>query len=124
MTAAQPKFVIVLPSPTANNGSSQITAGQVIQIPEQTWLRFDKQQGVEKLWLVFAADAVAELETLKQFANPQTRGLITDLDSNRALQNFLVAQSSQPAAVEKGATLTQLKATGKLLVYPIKLEHH
>jgi serine/threonine protein kinase len=124
-TAAQPEFVVVFPSPTANNGSSQIAAGQVVLIPDPTWLEFDKEQGVEKLWLIFAAEAVPELETLKQFANRRTRGLITDLDQNKALQRFLAAQSSQAAATaEKGETLTKVKSPGRILVYAIRLEHH
>ena len=123
-TAAQPEFVVVFPSPTANNGSSQIAAGQVVQIPELSWLEFDKDQGVEKLWLVFAADAVPELETLKQFANPRTKGLITDLDQNKALQSFLAANTSPQTVSEKGETLTKVKSPGRVLVYAIRLEHH
>ena len=120
---AAPEFVIVFPTQTANKGSSLLQAGAVVQIPEQTWLRFDSARGVEKLWLVFAADPVAELEALQQFAIPKTRNLITDLDENKALKNFLTARSSQKAAAEKGETLTTLKSPDKLLVHEIRLEH-
>ncbi|HVF22578.1 MAG TPA: protein kinase, partial [Pyrinomonadaceae bacterium] len=90
--AAQPEFVVVFPSPTANNSSARVAAEQVVQIPEKTWLAFDAQQGVEKLWLVFAESAVPELEDV--FANRQTRGLITDPARNKALQNFLATHSA------------------------------
>jgi serine/threonine protein kinase len=123
-TGAQTEFVIIFPSPTANDGSSLLNSGQVVKIPERTWLRFDKQQGVEKLWIVFAADTVPELEALKQFANPESQGLITDVGQNRVLQNFLTAHSSPRPAAEKGETLTTVKATGNVLVYAVKLEHH
>ena len=38
----------------------------MVQIPEKTWLRFDEQRGVEKLWLVFSESALPELDSLKQ----------------------------------------------------------
>jgi serine/threonine protein kinase len=123
-TPAPPEFNVVFPSETANNSSSFLNAGQVVQIPETTWLQFDKQQGVEKLWLVFSEAAVPELEALKQFANRQTKGVITDVSQNRNVQNFLTNSSLPKSGAEKGETLTTVKASGKLLVYAIKLEHH
>ena len=121
---AQPEFVVVFPSSTANKGSSQVEAEQVVQIPEQTWLKFDAEQGTEKLWLVFAEQALPELELAKEFASERKRMLITDPQQNRNLQNFLNDTSLPKPTSERGDKLTTLKAPGKLLVYPIKLEHH
>ena len=120
--SAQPEFVVVFPSSTANNGSPLIAAEQVVQIPEQSWLKFDVQQGTEKLWLVFAENAAPELEDV--FANRQTRGLITDPARNKIVQNFLTTHSASKPRYEKGDALTTLKAPGNLLVYAIRLEHH
>ncbi len=122
--SAQPEFVVVFPSPTANSGSPLVAAEQLVQIPEQSWLKFDAQQGTEKLWLVFAENAVPELEAVKSFANPQTRGLITDPARNKVVQNFLTTHSSTKPGYEKGEALTTLKTPQKLLVYAIRLEHH
>jgi serine/threonine protein kinase len=121
--SAQPEFVVLFPSPTANHGSPLLPPEQVVKIPEQSWFQFDPHQGVEKLWLVFSADAVPELEAVKQFANPKAKGLVTDAAQNRAIQNFLNASTSKPS-VDKSETLTTLKIAGKQLIYPIKLEHH
>ena len=68
-----PEFNVVFPSPTANKGSSSIAAGQVTQIPEQSWLKFDAQQGTEKLWLVFSEDAVAGVGVFKGVRQPVKR---------------------------------------------------
>jgi serine/threonine protein kinase len=122
--SGQPEFVVVFPSVTANNNSPVLPAGQVVQIPEKTWLQFDKQQGVEKLWLVFSEDAVPELETARQYASRQTRNLITDAGQNKVVQSFLTTQSTTRPELEKGETLTTLKSAGKLLAYAIRLEHH
>jgi len=121
--AGAPEYNIVFPTPSANQGSSLLQASQMVQIPEKSWLRFDEQRGVEKLWLVFSENALPELDSLKPFAGTQTRGLITDPLRNKAIKDFLDAQTSKPA-VEKGETLTTVKAAGHLLVYAIKLEHH
>ena len=122
--SAAPEFNVVFPSSTANQGSSLIAAQQVTQIPGQSWLRFDAQQGTEKLWLVFSEDAVPELEAVKEFAGPQTQGLIADPTRNKAVQQFLKTHSETKATVEKGERLTTLNSSGKLLVHAIKLEHH
>jgi serine/threonine protein kinase len=122
--SGQPEFVVVFPSTTANNNSPLLAAGQVVQIPEKTWLEFDKEQGVEKLWLVFSEDAVPELETARQYATSKTRNLVTDPGQNKIIQNFLTTNSTSKPEAEKGEKLTTLKTPGKLLAYAIRLEHH
>jgi len=123
-SSAAPEFNVVFPSSTANKGSSLIAAQQVTQIPEQSWLKFDAQRGTEKLWLVFSEDAVPELESVKEFAGPQTQGLIADPARNKVVQNFLKTHSETKPTIEKGERLTTLKSPGKLLVHAIRLEHH
>src|ERR1041384_3740881 len=44
-TSAAPEFVTLFPSETANKGSSFLTVGDVVQIPEESWLQFDPEQG-------------------------------------------------------------------------------
>jgi serine/threonine protein kinase len=122
--SATTEYVVVFPSTTSNNNSSLVSAGQIVQIPEKSWLEFDKQQGVEKLWLVFSKDALAELEAARQTASPESKNLITDVGQNKVVEDFLARDSVRKSDVEKGATLTTVKATGNLLVYAIKLEHH
>ena len=100
-----------------------MTADQQVLVPETSWLAFDREQGVERLWLVFSEDPVSELESAGRFANPQSRGLVTDAAQNKLIQDFLSSHSTKPEA-EKGDNETTLKTSGKLLVYPIRLEHH
>ncbi|HEY2962264.1 MAG TPA: protein kinase [Pyrinomonadaceae bacterium] len=122
--SATPEFNIAFPTPTANNGSSRLNAGQEIRIPDQSWLYFDTQQGIERLWLIFAEDALPELEALKRFASPKTGGLITDPEQNKLVENFLLSHSSSKPEVERGDTLTTVKMPGKVLLHPLMLEHH
>ena len=122
--STQLEYVILFPSPTANQGSPRLTAEQLVQIPEHSWFKFDTQQGVEKLWLVFSADAVPELEAVKTYANPGSRGLITDPAQNLGVQNFLTAHSTTKPSVDRGDAFTALRSTDKVLVYAVRLEHH
>ena len=119
---APAEFVLLFPSLTANKGASLVAADQVVQIPEKSWFQFDKQEGTEKLWLVFATNAVRELDALG-VANPETSGLITDAVQNKTIQNFLNSNSAKSNA-EKGDNQTTVKAPGNVLVYSVKLEHH
>ena len=119
-----PEFNFLFPSSTANKGSALLAADQQIQIPETSWFKFDAQEGVERLWLVFSGDAVPELESVKQFANKKAGGLIIDMTKNKLVHDFLTSHSTVKPEVDKGETLTTLKAPGKLLVYPVRLEHH
>jgi serine/threonine protein kinase len=123
-TAAPPELIVVFPSETANKGSSFLRGGDVVQIPDKSWLEFDEDQGIEKLWLVFSEAPVPELESVQQFANKQTKGLITDVTQNKIIQTFLTNPSLPQSTAERGQTLTTVKATGKLLVYDVMLEHH
>jgi Domain of unknown function (DUF4384) len=119
-------FVVLFPSTTANDGMSYLAENQRVEIPQQSWFTFDAEQGTEKLWLVFSANAVPELEAVKQFANPKDRGLINDASLGTRVQEFLKAHSGAKATLEKDDELkqTSLRIPGTALVHVIKLEHH
>src|SRR5207249_4141776 len=99
---------------------------QWVEIPQQSWIQFDAEQGTEKLWLIFSANPVLELEAVKQFANLKDHGLIKDAALNARVQEFLKAHSNASATLEKDDELkqTSLKIPGAMLVHAIKLEHH
>jgi hypothetical protein len=119
-------FVVLFPSPTANEGLSYLAENQQVEIPQRSWIHFDAEQGTEKLWLVFSASSVNELEAVKQFANPKDKGLIKDAGLNARVQGFLRAHSSAKATTEKDDELkqTSLRIAEPVLVHAIKLEHH
>jgi serine/threonine protein kinase len=119
-------FVVLFPSPTANDGLSYLAENQRVEIPQQSWIKFDAEQGTEKLWLIFSANAVHELEVLKQFVNEKDQGLIKDAGLNTRVQEFLKAHSSGKATLDKDDELkqTSLRISGDVLVHAIKLEHH
>jgi serine/threonine protein kinase len=117
-------FVVLFPSTTANGGSSYLAENQTVEIPQQSWIKFDAEQGTEKLWLVFSASSVNELEAVKQFANAKDQGLIKDAGLNARVQEFLRAHSGETATSKKDDNQTSLSIPGAVLVHAIKLEHH
>jgi serine/threonine protein kinase len=121
--SAPPDFVLVFPSPTANNGSSLVAAEQVVQIPEKTWLRFDQQHGTELLWLIFSENAIPELEGVKEFAGKESKGLITDAAQRQVVENWFNTQRAGKPSFQRDDKLTTVMAFGKLLVFKIPLDH-
>ena len=121
---AVPGFNFLFPSTTANKNQSLLTAGKEVRLPEETWWQFDKDEGVERLWLIFAGDAVSELENAKKFASTETAGSVTDKAVNKSIQDLLTTYSATKPEAEKNDKATTVKTTDKILVYPIRLEHH
>ena len=120
-------FNVLFPSATSNNASARLAAGQPIQIPERgDGFIFDEEQGTEKLWLVWSASALAELEALKRWANPQDKGEIKDLTQAAALREFLTKHSTSKLDVEKDEANKQtvVKGKGEVLAKLVNLEHH
>jgi serine/threonine protein kinase len=121
-----PTFNVLFPSETANNGSAFLTENQQIQIPQQSWFQFDEQQGTEKIWLVWAAMDVPELEAVKGFANPKDRGVVSSPGLRTAVNEFLKAHMVPISAVARNEDQkeTVVRGPGEILVHVIKLEHH
>lgn len=117
---------ILFPTPTANDGSAFLVSEQEIQIPEETWFRFDAQQGVEKLWLVFSQAAVPELEAVKRFANPLDRGVIKDSDLDQRAREFIRANSVVKPTIEKNdeRIRTTLRSSESTIIHVIRLDHN
>jgi serine/threonine protein kinase len=122
-----PPLNVMFPSPTANNGSSMVSNGEPIDIPKQSWFRFDQEEGTEKLWLVWSANSIPELEATQQFANEKDRGVISSPGIDRSAKAFLSkAYSESKSAIEKDEANkeTRVSANGDIVVHVLALEHH
>src|SRR5581483_3534453 len=122
-----PGFNVLFPSQTSNEASAQLIAGRQVSIPERgVGFVFDKEEGAEKLWVVWAVNKVDELEALKRFANPQDKGEIKDAGLVATLRNFLTRHASDATEAQKDEETKQttVKGKGEILVRLVKLEHH
>lgn len=121
-----PSYVVMFPTAATDQLSARLEGNEQVQIPEQSWFRFDEQAGTEKIWLVWADRAVDQLEAVKHFANPRDKGLVADAGLRAGIDEFLKSHSSSKPLVERDDdnAETALRANGDLLVHVIKLSHH
>ncbi|MFN0110954.1 MAG: serine/threonine protein kinase [Blastocatellia bacterium] len=121
-----PEYVTLFPSPTANNFKAELAANQQINIPETgDGFFFDKDQGTEKLWLIWSSKSLPELEAVKSLANPKDKGQIGDPAQIRSIRDLIVKHHSSPATVAKDEAnkVTRVSGSGDVVVHLIKLEH-
>ena len=86
----------------------------------------DREEGVEKLWLVWSARAVEALAPLARWANPTDRGEIRDAADVARLREFLRLHESPAPEVARNdeARTTTVSARADTFVKLVKLEHH
>lgn len=120
-----PRFNILFPTPTTNNGLAVLAANQTLQIPERSWLFFDGEEGSEKVWLIWSKDPVPQLEAVKKWANKVDMGEIKDIQQIRDAQSFLAQHSASAPDIKKDEEKKETKVTAKadVLVYVLKLAH-
>jgi serine/threonine protein kinase len=117
------RYALLFPSPSINDGSAQASANQQIQTG---WYVMGEHEGTERLWLVWAAQAVRELEAVKGVVNPRDKGVIrnaAELNEVRALLNKH-AQSKPEVKIDKLGRRTEVTTHGDLLLHLFELEHH
>ena len=116
------RYALLFPSPSINNGSAQTSANQQIQTG---WYLLGGRKGTERLWLVWAAQAVRELEPVKGVVNPRDKGVISsaaELNEVRELLNKH-AQSKLEVNIDKLGRRTEVTSRGDLLLHLFELEH-
>ena len=121
-----PDYVTLFPSPTANSGKSELAANQQINIPEVgDGFIFDEDQGTEKLWLIWSAKRLPELEILKSLANPKDKGQLNDPEQIRSVRDLIAKHSATPATIAKddAGKVTRVSGSADVVVHLIKLEH-
>ncbi len=114
-------YNMLFPAPSNNSGSPYVAANQKI---ETGWMVFDENQGTEKFWIIWAAEAVPELEAVKGVVNPTDKGEIKDSGQSKAVRQFLEKHTSAPAEKDKTKKQTNVRANGNVLVHHLELEHH
>jgi hypothetical protein len=124
-TAPAPVFNTLFPSPLNNGGSAELIPGKELPIPQGGPLAFDKEKGVEKLWLVWSRERLPQLEELQRWLNPKDRGAIGDRGQLQRIQEFLrqYAGSAPESNENESCRCTILRGRGHILVSALRLEH-
>ncbi len=116
-------YDVLFPEPKTNNGSARVTANQKLQT---AWMRFDDNQGTERLWLIWSAAPVKELEAVTGAVNDRDLGQIKDETKARSVQDFLRLRSLPRPELTKDSANEQsvVKSRKEILVSAIELKHH
>jgi hypothetical protein len=129
--SGRPQFNVLFPEATVGGDSAEIRADVTTQIPlpsdrpDLDWFLFDAEKGIEKVWLVWAASRVPELEAAKIWANPQDKGGIKDPQQIEAVTQYLTLRSTTDAqsTVDETNKQTTLKGKGEVLIALLRLAH-
>ncbi len=107
-----PSYNVMFPGAV---GTAALAPGQKILIPEEPdWIVFDKEEGTEKLWLVWSAEALPELEAMRRFAVAEHQGVVKDPAVLRGIQGVLEKAAASPPHVERDENrlLTTVRGRG------------
>ncbi len=119
-----PAYVLLFPKPKFNHGSAELEANQVM---DTSWLEFDGERGTEKLWLIWSAAALPELESVKGVVNFKDLGEISNPDQIRVVREFLnkhYYDAAKPLREQDEVNKqTLIKGSSEVLVYLIKYLH-
>jgi serine/threonine protein kinase len=139
MRAPKPGFLYVLDDgPMPDDGSivismgypgagkrAEVPAGQAVRIPPRGWFLLDKAQGSEKVYLVWSASPVPEMEAVKDRKDLLVKGQVVIRDTT-ALRQFLTSNTLAETGIKRDpdAKKTLLSSDRPILVHLIRLEHH
>lgn len=113
------EFNALFPTPQ-NGGSAAVAANQRLQTG---WYVFDKQTGVEKLWIIWSAAPISQLDEVFDQAARQ-HGVLTAAQVT-TVQDYLKRYDEQPPDVksDKARKETVVKGKGDVVVERLELAH-
>lgn len=117
----KPEFNVLFPRPKDNNGVPGLAANQKL---DAGWFYFVDKTGVEKLWVIWSAESVSDLDEIFRDA-VNHGGVITDAAQIETVQNYLNYYVSQPPEVipYKAQKRTLVRGKGDVVVNLIELSH-
>lgn len=115
------EYNVLFPNPADNGGAAGLAANQKV---DAGWYQFVDQNGVEKLWVIWAAQPVTDLDNIFSQA-AQHEGVIKDAGQIATVQKYLKRYESQPPEItpNKSQKRTLVKGKGDILVNLVELSH-
>jgi serine/threonine protein kinase len=115
-------FTILYPTLQTNDGSARAAADELVRT---NWNTFKGQSGTEQFWVVWAAQAVPELETAKEQALKRPNGALTGeaLMAVKEFLNITQPKSKSRISTDKDGTVTTVHGFGDVIIRQLKLQH-
>ena len=118
------EYNVLFPLPENDRLDSRVAANETKRAGPYN---FVDQTGVEKLWIIWSSQPVADLDSMFQDAvrNKNNPGVIVDPDQINKLQVYLKKYDAQRPEVipDKARKLTLVKGRGEMIVNLVELSH-
>ncbi len=117
-------YWLLFPMPSVNGASAKIEANQTMETGRMT---FNENTGDEKLWVIWAAQAINELENLKaDVLTPQAQGELRNPQQRDTVRRLLtlLSQSKSEAQEDRRNLKTAVIGRGDTLIHLVELKHH
>jgi serine/threonine protein kinase len=117
-------YWLLFPMPSVNDASAKIEANQKMATG---WFKFNENTGDEKIWVLWSAQPISELETLKaDVLNPEEQGEIRNPLQRDTVRRLLTTlnQSKSESQEDRVKLQTEVKGRGRSLIHLIELSHH
>ena len=121
-----PQYNVLFPKPS-DNKSSALAADQTLRIGGEHGFKVDDERGTEKIWVVWSARRVDELEVIaKEVVTPVQMGVVSKPEQIKWVQSFIAEQSKSAPQETKDEErkMTNVGGTGDVIVSLRKLEHY
>ncbi len=112
----RPSYNLLFPAP---GNAAPLEANEQTTVS----LYFDEQAGRERLWMLWAAEPLDQLEAVRYLANEKNQGAITEPAQIRRLQDLLASHSASPVSHVVGERGISLRGTSQVLAKSVVLEH-
>lgn len=124
-TDEKPDLNTLFPTPARLDGSARLDPEQEIQIPPGGYFVLDNQKGKEKIWMVWSAERLPELEALKIWVNKKSHGAVGDVAQAQAVLTSLrkYAGTKVDTGNDAADKMTIVKGRGSVLARQIQLDH-
>jgi len=131
-TSDKPDFNGLFPDSRKRDGSARLDMGQEESIPnEKEYLTLDNETGKEKVWLVWSAERIRDLDVIEKWVTTKNKGVIKDPQQAKAIYKLLrefagdnpEAKGNAEASEDEKNNLSILRGRGPVLVRKIELRH-
>lgn len=114
-----PSYSVLFPTPTANSGEAKLDAEETVRIPGEDYFVFDRQQGVERIWMVWSEREIPGLSGI----TASLKGLSPT--GQRRVAQFLTDHEPAKPSIEisEARARTVLTGRGPILVHRIDFMH-
>jgi hypothetical protein len=113
-------YNVLFPTPANNNSTPQLDANQRIQTG---WYVFDENPGTEKVWIIWSAKPLRELDAIFKDAS-EHRLEIRDSQQIKAVRDIITSYGVAEPLVDKSNKRSTIGGKREVLVSLLLLEHN